>query len=62
MIDYTLSIGRASRYGHAAKHVLSIDGLDAMIFDYGDFETHDDFMSRLEANHPRKTSFWSKFP
>jgi len=62
MVDFTLSIGRASRYGHAVTHILSNENLDGWISDYDGFETHEEFMSRIKADHPRKTSFWSKFP
>jgi uncharacterized protein DUF6880 len=58
LIEFTLQKGRATRYRHAARHVHEIDSLNAQIKDYGDFETHDQFMNRLQKSHPRKTGFW----
>ena len=59
LIEVTLHKGRATRYKHAARHVREIDSLNAQIKDYADFETHDQFMTRLLRTHPRKTGFWS---
>jgi hypothetical protein len=59
LIEVTLRKGRATRYKHAARHVREIDSLNALIKDYADFETHDQFMARLLRTHPRKTGFWS---
>ncbi len=59
LIEVTLHKGRATRYKHAARHVREIDSLNAQIKDYACFETHDQFMARLQRTHPRKTGFWS---
>jgi hypothetical protein len=59
LIEVTLYKGRATRYKHAARHVREIDSLNAQIKDYADFETHDQFMTRLLRTHPRKMGFWS---
>jgi hypothetical protein len=58
LIEFTLQKGRATRYKHAARHVHEIDSLNAQIKDYVGFETHDQFMDRLQRSHPRKTGFW----
>ena len=58
LIEVTLRKGRAARYKHAARHVRKIDSLNSQIGDYGNFETHDQFMERLRNTHPRKTGFW----
>jgi hypothetical protein len=58
LIEVTLRKGRATRYKHAARHVREIDSLNSQIRDYGNFETHDQFMARLRNTHPRKTGFW----
>ena len=59
MIDFTLTQSRASRYGHAARHLRECAGLASAIPDYGSFETHDAYVSRLRREHGRKTAFWS---
>jgi hypothetical protein len=58
LIEVTLRKGRVTRYKHAARHVREIDSLNSQIRDYGNFETHDQFMARLRNTHPRKTGFW----
>jgi hypothetical protein len=57
LIEVTLRKGRAIRYKHAARHVREIDSLNSQIRDYGNFETHDQFIERLRKTHPRKTGF-----
>jgi hypothetical protein len=58
LIEFTLKIGRSSRYKHAARHVREIDSLNAHIKDYRTFESHEQFMARLLKSHPRKFGFW----
>ncbi|WP_342069791.1 DUF6880 family protein [Yoonia algicola] len=60
MIDYALSQGRATRYGHAADHLSDCAALDAEITDYGTFPTHARYLHTLQTRHDRKTSFWAK--
>jgi hypothetical protein len=50
---------RASRYGHAARHLRECAGLASAIADYAPFETHEAYVSRLRREHGRKTAFWS---
>jgi hypothetical protein len=59
MIDFSLTQSRSSRYGHAARHLRTCSGLAAAISDYGSFETHDAYVSRLRREHGRKTAFWN---
>jgi hypothetical protein len=59
MIDFSLAQGRSSRYGHAARHLVECASLASTIQDFGTFETHDAYVSRLRGEHGRKTSFWS---
>jgi hypothetical protein len=59
MIDFSLAQGRSSRYGHAARHLLECASLASTMQDFGTFETHDAYVSRLRGEHGRKTSFWS---
>ena len=58
MIDFSLNRARSSRYGHAARHLLECSSLASTIRDFGAFETHDAYVSKLRAEHGRKTSFW----
>ncbi len=60
LIDFTLTKGRASRYGHAARHLAECARLDVMITDYGEALTHVIYLSHLRAEHPRKSSFWAE--
>jgi hypothetical protein len=62
MIDFSLTQSRASRYGHAARHLRDCAGLASTIADYGSFETHDAYVSRLRRDHGRKIAFWSMVP
>jgi hypothetical protein len=58
MIDFSLMKSRASRYGHAARHLRDCAGLALKIEDYACFENHDAYVNRLRRDHPRKTGFW----
>jgi len=59
MIEDTLDGNKSNRYKHAARHLLECQSLTAAIKDFGHFETHEAFVSRLRARHSRKTGFWS---
>ncbi len=59
MIDFSLTESRSSRYGHAARHLRTCAGLASAISDYGSFETHDAYVTRLRREHGRKTAFWN---
>ncbi|XUM23135.1 DUF6880 family protein [Bradyrhizobium oligotrophicum S58] len=58
MIDDTLQGSRTGRYRHAARHVLECGSLAAVIADFGSFEPHAAYLSRLKFEHGRKASFW----
>jgi hypothetical protein len=60
MIEDTLNGPKSSRYKHAARHLLECQSLASSIRDYGTFETHDAFASRLRAKHSRKVGFWAQ--
>jgi hypothetical protein len=59
MIDFSLTQSKSSRYGHAARNLLECASLASTIQDFGTFEGHDAYVSRLRGEHGRKTSFWS---
>jgi hypothetical protein len=59
MIDFSLTKSRASRYGHAARHLRDCAGLTAAVQDYVSFETHDTSVSRLRQEHSKETAFWA---
>ncbi|HSP96504.1 MAG TPA: hypothetical protein VL049_04580 [Candidatus Dormibacteraeota bacterium] len=60
MIEDTLDGAKSTRYKHAARHLLECRSLVAGIQNFGTFETHEAFVSRLRAKHSRKTGFWSQ--
>jgi hypothetical protein len=59
MIDFTLTHARSSRYKHAARHLLECASLARHIADYGAFENHDAYITRLRQQHELKSGFWS---
>ncbi len=59
LIEATLNGAKSTRYKHAVRHLLEIEILDLQISDYGIQETHDEFVSRIKQQHPRKRGFWS---
>ena len=59
MIDFSLTKSRSSRYRHAARHLMTCASLAPSIPDFCTFETHEVYITRLKAEHGRKTSFWS---
>ncbi len=58
MIDFALDKARSARYEHAARHLAECSNLAHGIEDFGAYETHADFESRLRRQHGRKWSFW----
>ena len=60
MIEDTLDGSKSTRYKHAARHLLECQSLAAGMKDFGPFETHEAFVSRLRAKHGRKTGFWGQ--
>lgn len=60
MIEDTLDGAKSTRYKHAARHLLECASLAPGIQDFGAFEAHDAFVSRLRARHGRKTGFWGQ--
>lgn len=59
MIDFTLTGSRASRYGHAARHLRECATLAPAIADWGSVEPHEVYVARLRGGHGRKAAFWS---
>ena len=59
MIDFALAQIRSSRYRHAARHLMECASLASSIRDFGSFETHEAYATRLRGEHGRKSSFWS---
>ena len=51
MIDFSLTQSRASRYGHAARHLRDCAGLASAIADYASFETHDAYGWALDLGY-----------
>lgn len=59
MIEDTLDGAKSKRYRHAARHLAECQALAPLISDYGQFEAHDTFVSRLRPKHSRKSGFWT---
>jgi hypothetical protein len=62
MIDFALKENRVKRYRHAARHLAECASLATVIGDFGGFEPHERYSTRLKAEHGRKTSFWTLIP
>jgi hypothetical protein len=60
LIEDALTLARASRYPDAAQNIRELEALDAQIAGYEAFETHEQFITRLRTEHPRKSRFWSR--
>ncbi|WP_375429656.1 DUF6880 family protein [uncultured Sphingomonas sp.] len=58
MINFTLGRARASRYGHAARHLASCAYLARRIAAFGPVADHDAYLARLRQDHGRKVGFW----
>lgn len=59
MIDFALNHSRASRYRHAARHLLECGSLASSVPDWGAVEPHGAYLARLKKQHGRKSAFWS---
>ena len=59
MIEDTLDGAKSKRYRHAARHLAECQALASVIGDYGEFEPHGTFVSRLRTKHSRKSGFWT---
>ena len=53
MINFSLTNSRATRYKHAARHLLDCAGLSSTIADFGGFEPHEAYQARLLCQHLR---------
>lgn len=60
MIEDTLAGAKATRYKHAARHLLQCASLAPSIKEFGTFEPHETFINRLRTSHSRKTGFWAQ--
>jgi hypothetical protein len=61
MIDFALTQGRASRYGHIANYLSDCEMLSHNITDYGDLQTHEHYFITLQNDHSHRSSFWEKY-
>jgi hypothetical protein len=60
MLEDTLKGAKSTRYGHAARHLLTCEGLQYRIPEDAALERHAVFRARLQKTHARKTGFWSR--
>lgn len=61
MIDFALTEGRTSRYGHIANHLRDCEMLSHDITNYSDLPTHKDYVATLQNDHSRQSSFWENY-
>ena len=59
MINFALKENRVKRYRHAARHLEECSSLAAAVGEFGDFEPHERYRTRLKVEYGRKTSFWT---
>jgi len=55
-----LEDGRSRAYGHAARYLRRLEGLDDEIDDYGPLPDHEAFVASIQEDHGRKRSFWRR--
>ena len=58
MIDFSMSQARSSHYRHAARHLAECESLAAEVSNFGELETHELYVARLQKVHGKKRSFW----
>lgn len=58
LIDFTLEKARATRYRHAARHLLECRSLVGRIEDFGTLPDHEAYVAGLKVRHGRKAAFW----
>src|ERR1700730_14924047 len=59
MIEFALKENRVKRYRHAARHLAECASLAVAVGDFGNFEPHKRYGTRLKTEYGRKTSFWA---
>ena len=58
MIEFTLRMGRSSRYKHAARQLADCGEAAGRVADFGRVTDHSAFERALRAAHGRKAGFW----
>jgi hypothetical protein len=58
MISYALDKAKATRYGHAARHLQTCEYLAKRVESFGGHGGHDAFVAGLRLRHGRKSGFW----
>ena len=58
MIDFTLRMGRSSRYKHAARHLADCRDAATRVADFAGVTEHSAYEKALRAAHGRKAGFW----
>lgn len=60
LIRDILNDARAKAYGHAARHMRMLEGLESSIPGYGSLGEHAAFLAELRQKHGRKSAFWRR--
>jgi hypothetical protein len=62
MVDFSLTVGRSTRYSHAARHLHTCHHLARRIESWADLIDHRTYAAQLRRDHGRKYGFWSLVP
>lgn len=62
MVDFSLQVGRSTRYSHAARHLHTCHLLARRIESWSDLVDHHTYAAQLRRDHGRKYGFWSLVP
>ena len=62
MINHILDYSKATRYRHAARHLLECESVESSIADRRTYPTHHDYVNELRRLHPRNSAFWTLLP
>lgn len=62
MIDFALDRARATRYRHAARHLVECESLARQIEDFGGEPPSEIYIADLRRRHGKKHGFWGMLP
>jgi hypothetical protein len=62
MIDFALDQARATRYRHAARHLVECESLARHVEHFGDEPMNETYVADLKRRHGKKHGFWGILP